>query len=102
LRVLQAGAANAPGGVLGAATGNGGYLRALGAAASPEGWTVNGSAIDPTARYSVAMPDYLLSGQETGFAFLTAANPQVHDVQTLSDMRVGFIEELKARYGVAR
>jgi 5'-nucleotidase / UDP-sugar diphosphatase len=98
-RVLQAGAANAPGGAVGAVSGNGGYLQVLGATPTPEGWAVGGQPLDPTALYSVAMPDFLISGDETGFAFLTTSNPQIHGAQTLHDMREGFIQELQARWG---
>jgi 5'-nucleotidase / UDP-sugar diphosphatase len=101
-RVLQAGAANGVRGAVGGVSGNGGYLRVLGATETPEGWAVAGQPIDPTARYTVAMTDYLISGEETGFPFLTRTNPALRDVQTLRDMRVGFIAELQARYGGAR
>ena len=97
--VLDVGSNNGAGGSTGGPAGNGGFLQVLGAERTAAGWTIAGRPIDPVARYSVAMPDFLLSGNEAGFGFLVANNPQVHDVQQLRDMRYGFIEELKARYG---
>jgi hypothetical protein len=40
------------------------------------------------------MTDFLLSGGETNLAYLTRANPQVHDVEELRDIRRAVITEL--------
>jgi 5'-nucleotidase/UDP-sugar diphosphatase len=79
--------------------GTGGFLHLQGAARSGDGWMVGGKPIDVSARYTVAMTDFLLSGGETNLGFLTRTNPAVHDVQELRDVRVALIEQLRAQYG---
>ena len=79
--------------------GTGGFMHFRGATREPGGWAVQGRPIDPTARYSVALPEYELGGTEYRFGFLTRTNPQVHDVQTLRDMRLVLVDELRARAG---
>ena len=78
--------------------GTGGYLHAAGVTRSGGGWQIQGKPIDPAARYLVAISDFLLTGGETGLAFLTRTNPQVHDVRELRDIRMTVIDELKRRY----
>ena len=75
--------------------GLGGFLHAWGARPENGAWLVQGRAIDPAARYTVALPDFLLSGGETNLGFLTRANPQVRDVEVLRDIRRGVIDGLK-------
>jgi 5'-nucleotidase/UDP-sugar diphosphatase len=77
-RVLQIGEQN---------KGTGGYLQVSGAPA----------AIDPAARYTVAISDFLLTGGEANLGFLTRANPEVSDVADLRDIRMVVIDELKRR-----
>jgi hypothetical protein len=43
------------------------------------------------------MTDFLLSGRETNFGYLTRSNPQVHDVEELRDIRRAVIVELERR-----
>ena len=74
--------------------GTGGYLHAWGAKRENGAWIVQGKPIDPTRRYMVAMTDFLLTGGEANLSYLTRANPQVHDVQELRDIRRAVIEEL--------
>jgi len=74
--------------------GTGGYLHAWGARRENGAWIVQGIPIDPARRYSVAMTDFLLAGGEANLGYLTRANPQVHDVQELRDIRRAVIEGL--------
>jgi 5'-nucleotidase len=75
--------------------GLGGFLHSWGTRWENGAWLVQGKAIDPARRYTVALPDFLLSGGETNLGFLTRANPQVHDVQELRDIRHVVIENLR-------
>lgn len=87
--VLDAGLAN---------QGSGGYLHPRGATRADGVWRVGGQPIDPKRRYTVAVPEYLLTGGEARMKFLTRTNPQVHDVKDLGDIRTAVINELKARF----
>jgi 5'-nucleotidase / UDP-sugar diphosphatase len=78
--------------------GTGGFLHVRGAARDGNQWTVRGKPLDVSTRYNVAMTDFLMSGGETNLGFLTPANPAVHDVQNLRDVRVALIAELRAQY----
>jgi 5'-nucleotidase / UDP-sugar diphosphatase len=78
--------------------GLGGYLHAWGAERVGDGWQVGGQALDPAARYRVALNDFLLSGGEVNLGFLTRKHPQVRDLRELRDIRRVVIEELKASY----
>jgi 5'-nucleotidase len=73
--------------------GIGGFLHAWGARRENGAWMVQGKPIEPARRYTVAMTDFLLSGGETNFGYLTRSNPQVHDVEELSDIRRAVIAE---------
>ncbi len=88
--VLNAGVAN---------RGTGGFLHVGGATSTSSGWLIGGRPLDPAARYTVAMPDFLLTGNESRLAALNRSNVAVHDVHTFRDIRLAFIDELKARYG---
>ena len=79
--------------------GLGGFLHAWGARRENGAWLVQGRAIDPARRYSVALTDFLLSGGEANLGFLTRAHPQVRDVQDLRDIRRAVIEELRRQPG---
>lgn len=81
--------------------GTGGYLQTWGVSRSGNQWLVQGRPLDPTRRYIVVLPDFLLTGRETNLPFLTRANPAVHDVQEFRDLRKGLIEELRATYSGA-
>ena len=78
--------------------GSGGFLHARGIVREGGRWLVKGRPIDPAARYLVATTDFMLSGGETNLGFLTRANPAVHDVQELRDVRFALINELRASY----
>jgi hypothetical protein len=77
--------------------GLGGYLHAWGARFDNGVWLVQGKPIERTRRYTVALPAFLLTGREVNLGYLTRANPQVHDVEELRDIRRAVIEELKRR-----
>lgn len=78
--------------------GTGGYLHTKGVAREDNRWIVQGKPLDVSARYTIAVTDFLLSGGETNLGFLTRTNPAVHDVQDLRDVRLALIGELRARY----
>ena len=67
--------------------GSGGYLLYVGLPAK----------IDPAARYTVAVPDFLLTGGERGLDFLKRDHPDVTDVKELRDVRQALIDEIKRR-----
>jgi 5'-nucleotidase len=75
--------------------GLGGYLHVLGARSENGAWRVGGKPIVPTDRYSVVLPEFLLSGGEINMGYLTRAHPQVRDVQALRDIRHLVIDELR-------
>src|SRR5688572_24745099 len=78
--------------------GTGGYLHTRGATRDGSQWLINGKPLDVSARYTVALTDFLMSGGETNLGFLTRTNPAVHDVQDLRDVRLALIAELRAQY----
>jgi 5'-nucleotidase / UDP-sugar diphosphatase len=78
-RVLQIGANNG---------GTGGFLHYTGP-----------KAIDPSARYTLAITDFLLTGGETNLGFLTRQNPEISDITDLRDIRMAVMDELKRRFG---
>jgi 5'-nucleotidase len=78
--------------------GLGGYLQTWGVERRGDAWLIGGKPLDPTARYQVALNDFLLSGGETNLGFLTRQHPQVHDPRELRDIRRVVIEELKKTY----
>jgi 5'-nucleotidase len=67
--------------------GSGGYLLAAGLPAP----------IDPAARYTVAVPDFLLTGGERGLDFLKRDNPDITNVTDLRDIRQALIDEIKRK-----
>ena len=78
--------------------GNGGFLHAQGATNDRGQWMIAGKPLDVSARYTVALTDFLLSGGETNLGFLTRTNPAVHDIQDLRDVRLALIAELQRQY----
>jgi 5'-nucleotidase len=78
--------------------GSGGFLHARGATRAGSQWTIAGKPLDVSARYTVAMTDFLMGGGETNLGFLTRTNPAVHDVRDLRDVRQALIEEIRAQY----
>src|SRR5688572_20530493 len=78
--------------------GTGGFLHARGVARDRDQWTIRGKPLDVSARYTVALTDFLISGAETNLGFLTRTHPAVHNVQDLRDVRHALIAELQAQY----
>jgi 5'-nucleotidase len=84
--VLDAGLAN---------SGSGGFLHWHGISRQDTTWMVQGTPLDPSRRYGVAMPEFLLTGLENRMAFLTRKNPGVHDVKEFKDIRMAVIEAIR-------
>ena len=86
-QILEAGEAN---------IGSGGFLHLVGITHGDAGWMVNGRPLDSSATYTVAMPEFLLTGGETRMAFLT--RDKVRAVEELKDIRLILIEELQRKF----
>jgi len=67
--------------------GSGGYLLTAGLPAT----------IDPAARYTVALTDFLLTGGERNLDFLKRDNPDITNIKDLRDIRQVLIDEIKRR-----
>ena len=91
LKVLEAGEIN---------RGSGGFLSALGASKTGESWFVQGKPLNPSTRYFVAMPEYLMTGREANLPFLTRTHPLIGHIQDLRDIRQALIDELAAQFPV--
>lgn len=91
LRALEAGERN---------RGSGGFLSALGASKSGDRWFVQGKPLNPSTRYRVAMPEYLMTGREANLPFLTRTHPLIGNIEDLRDIRQALIAELSARFPV--
>jgi 5'-nucleotidase len=85
--VLDAGLAN---------SGSGGFLHWLGISRQDTTWMVLGAPLDPSGRYVVAMPEFLLSGLESRMAFLSRTNPGVRDVKEFKDIRMAVIDAIRS------
>ncbi|HYT76855.1 MAG TPA: bifunctional metallophosphatase/5'-nucleotidase, partial [Vicinamibacterales bacterium] len=88
-RVLQIGEQN---------RGTGGFLQYAGITRESDGFHVGGRPIDPGARYTLAIGDFLLTGGEANLGFLTRQNPEISDIKDLRDVRMAVIDELKRRF----
>jgi 5'-nucleotidase len=77
--------------------GTGGYLQVAGITRSGGAWLVLGQPIDPRRRYSVALPEFLLTGGEARLGFLQRTNPEVHDVEEFRDIRLTLRDELRLK-----
>jgi 5'-nucleotidase len=89
-RAFDAGVAN---------LGIGGFLHLAGATRQDNTWLVGGKPIDPAARYTIGVPEFLLTGGESRLDFLTRTNPQIRDVQEFRDIRTVIMDELRTRFG---
>jgi 5'-nucleotidase len=78
-RVLQIGEQN---------RGTGGYLQTAGVPPT----------VDPNGRYTLAITDFLLTGQEQNLGFLTPTNSEISNIQELRDIRMALIDEMKRRW----
>lgn len=79
--------------------GTGGFLQMANVTATPNGdWLVNGAALDLTRNYRLAISDFLMSGRENNFEFLTRNTPGVinvwepGDADLLRDIRLVLVE----------
>ena len=90
-QTLEAGEAN---------IGSGGFLHLVGIRRQGDGWIVNGKPLDPAAAYSVAMPEYLMTGQESRMSFLT--RDRMRGVEDRRDIRLVLIDELRRRFKPSR
>jgi 5'-nucleotidase len=75
--------------------GIGGFLHPFGIALENGTWVVGGKPLDPAAKYSVGMPEFLLTGGETRLDFLSSDNPQLSDVRVFRDIRRVVMDELQ-------
>lgn len=84
--------------------GSGGFLQYYGVEQTADGWKVRSQPIDNEKVYNVAIADYLLSGMEQNFGYLTKENPGIVKVTTpdpadkndlRNDIRFAVIEYLK-------
>jgi 5'-nucleotidase len=91
LRVLEAGVQN---------QGGGGYLHPRGITRTGDTWMVADRPLNPSTRYTVAMPEFLLTGREANMEFLTRTHPLIGHVQDLRDIRQALIAEFSARFPV--
>lgn len=87
-RILNQGMAN---------KGSGGYLQTANVSLSSDGstWLIQGTALDPTKTYRVAISDFLVSGKETGLSYLTLDNPGVQKMGEKRDVRFALIDQLQ-------
>ena len=81
--------------------GVGGYLHLAGAERQDSTWVVNGRPIDPAARYTIGVPEFLMTGGESRLDFLTRTSPQIVSVEDFRDIRVVIMDELRTRFGKA-
>ncbi len=81
--------------------GTGGFLQTGNVTRDEDGtWQVGGKPNDPARPYRVATSDFLVSGLETGLAYLNAeTNPNLTLAATHRDVRRALIEEMRRRYG---
>jgi 5'-nucleotidase/UDP-sugar diphosphatase len=91
LKVLDAGERN---------IGTGGFLSTWGLSKDRDRWMVQGKPLNPSTRYTVAMPEYLMTGREANLPFLTRTNPLIRSVEDLRDIRQALIAELAAKFAV--
>jgi 5'-nucleotidase / UDP-sugar diphosphatase len=91
IKVLEAGIRN---------RGNGGYLNTWGITRDGDRWLVQGTPLGLSVRYTVAMPEFLMTGRETNLAFLTRTHPLIGNIQDLHDIRQAVITELSTSFPV--
>ena len=89
LKVIDAGEKN---------VGTGGFLSTWGLSRDRDRWMVQGKPLNPSTRYTVAMPEYLMTGREANLSFLTRTNPLIRPVEDLRDIRQALIAELSATF----
>lgn len=90
-RILAQGIAN---------KGQGGYLQTAGVTYNGDQPRLKGEPIEDARDYTVAISDFLLTGNEQNFGWLKKDdNPDITVLQTHEDIRNATIAELKRRFG---
>ena len=56
--------------------------------------------LNPSTRYTVAMPEYLMTGREANMPFLTRTHALIGHIEDLRDIRQALIAELSAKFPV--
>ncbi len=88
-KVLDQGVAN---------KGQGGYLQTTNITNEGGKWKISGAEIDPAKSYTIAVNDFLLTGNETGFAFFKRDNPEIKVLKEHEDIRNSTIAQFKKIY----
>lgn len=88
-RVLDQGVAN---------RGTGGFLQWAKIAQEAGVWSVGGSPLVPSRLYTIAISDFLLTGNETGLGFLRRDATEVKVVAEHADIRTATIASFKRAY----
>jgi len=89
-RALAQGLANA---------GSGGYLHTAGVSGRQGNWQIGGAPLVESRTYRVAMTEFLVTGRETGLAYLEDGSDGVRVSATHRDVRKALIDELTRRWG---
>ncbi len=85
-RVLDQGLAN---------RGSGGFLQTARVTQDAGGWMIGGDPLEPDRTYRVAINDFLLTGKESGLAFLTSSHPSVELLGDRGEIRLRLIKHWK-------
>jgi len=88
-RVLDQGRRNA---------GTGGYLQTNATRRSDGAWEASGKQLADSVWYPAVLTDFLLTGTETGLAFLNRQQPELRVEAEARDIRQAVIDELRARW----
>jgi 5'-nucleotidase len=80
--------------------GTGGFLQRARIERTDGGWTVGGAPLADARRYRLAVSEFLISGREQGFDFLSRENPELAVSRPHRDIRFALIDLLRARYGL--
>lgn len=78
--------------------GQGGYLQWANIAHDAGVWKIAGAPLDLARTYTIAISDFLLTGNETGLGFLKRDAPEVKVVREHSDIRNATIAAFKRAY----
>lgn len=78
--------------------GEGGFLQWAKIEPDAGNWKIGGAALDPGKTYTIAISDFLLTGNETGLGFLKRDAPEVKVVREHADIRNATIAEFKRAY----
>lgn len=79
--------------------GKGGYLQTANVSTDGSGvWVINGVPLGENGTYTVAINDFLLTGNEQGLDYLTPDNPGLTMLAEHEDIRRATINQLKAAF----